>query len=204
LETLLASKKLPSSFFSLFSSFQRGSENRRKYAKTNVRTMTNIGKTADDLGPLATTLLVIVVTVAVGAVMLGQFKDTSYLEQSITNETFNATSDPFIYEVSDASNSDFVELESAQAYSSTSQNTKVTTTLVNSTHVNVSGVSLDSTDESLDYTYSYETTGTNVVRQGLDALSTFGDFLPVIVIVGIGAVILAMMRVFGSGRKTAA
>jgi hypothetical protein len=166
--------------------------------------MTNIGKTADDLGPLATTLLVIVVTVAVGAVMLGQFKDTSYLEQSITNETFNATSDPFIYEVSDASNSDFVELESAQAYSSTSQNTKVTTTLVNSTHVNVSGVSLDSTDESLDYTYSYETTGTNVVRQGLDALSTFGDFLPVIVIVGIGAVILAMMRVFGSGRKTAA
>jgi hypothetical protein len=79
-----------------------------------------------DLGPLATTLLVIVVTVAVGAVMLAQFGDVSAVNNS--------------------------------------------------------------------------STATSVIDQGQQALQTFGDFLPVIVIVGIGAVILALMRVFGGGR----
>jgi hypothetical protein len=166
--------------------------------------MANISNKAESLGPLATTILVVVVTVAVGAVMLAQFTSASYLEETIGNETFNATSDPFIYEVNDASNADYVEIRSAQAYESTSQSTQATTELVNDTHVNISGVALDTGDESLEYTYTYETTGTGVVEQGLDALSTFGDFLPVIVIVGIGAVILALMRVFGSGRRTAA
>jgi len=159
-----------------------------------------LNKGVKQLGPLALAVVSLVVIIGIGSVVLAELTDTSYDTVDVSNETFNATSNPYNYTVSVSGNTDFVELDSVTVYESTSQTTEGNATIVDAEAGKVEvEVAEDAGDESLDYSYSEENTATGVLGSGQDALNTFGDFLQVIVVVGVAAVIFLLL---GALRRT--
>jgi len=168
--------------------------------------MAGMDKAVKQLGPLALAVVSLVVIIGIGSVVLAELTDTSYDTVDVTNETFNATSNPYNYTVSDAGNSDFVQLESATVYESTSQSSTGNVTILDAEagKVNVE-VAEDAPDESLEYSYSEKNKATGILGSGQDALSTFGDFLTVIVVVGVASIIFLLLGVLRkSGSRTMA
>ena len=78
-----------------------------------------LGLSIGDIGPIALSLGVAVIIISVVALVLGTMGPQTYQLTEVDNETFNATSDPFTYTVSHASDSDFVELTRVTCYSDT-------------------------------------------------------------------------------------
>lgn len=160
-------------------------------------------KSVDELAPFALAVVSVVIVVAVGSVVLTEFQPASYDTLTNSNETFNATSNPYNYTVTQASDADYVELETATVYDTTSQDTELTATIVDAEagKVEVEGAT-DSGDESIDYEYSEETEATGVLATGINALQTFGDFFNVVVVMGIASVIFLLLNMLrGNGRK---
>lgn len=161
-------------------------------------------KRFEDLVPFALAIVSVVIIVAIGSLVLTEFDAASYDNPLVGNEAFNATSNPYNYTVQEAGNADFVKLDSATVYDTTSQNTELTATIVDaeSGKVEVEGVT-DSGDESIDYQYSQETQATTVLEKAVSALQTFGDFFNVVVVIGIAAVIFMLLKVLrgGAGRS---
>jgi len=100
----------------------------------------------------AIALVTIGVVLTVGLKITSDVKSEMVLDNSATNETFNATSDPYNYTVAESSDSDFNKLTSVTVYDTTSQNTELTATIVDADagKVEVDGAT-DTGDESIDY-----------------------------------------------------
>lgn len=167
-----------------------------------------LGLSVGDIGPIALSLGVAVIIISVVALVLGTMTPQTYQETAVTNETFNATSDPYTLTVSHASDSDFVELTDATVYK-TSDYLNSTSELADSAY-NISdseagtielSTSVDSGNEAIDYKYDEETTSTGILTKGKDAMSTFSDWFNIIVIVAVAAIILGLVMLFrGSSR----
>lgn len=159
------------------------------------------------LAPLALAIVSLAIIVGVGAVTLNQMTTASYTDTTVTNETFNATSDPYTYTVSVAGNADFVELQTVTVYESEAQTTEVASYNISDASAGTVNVSttVDAGSESIDYTYSQENASTGILDTGTSALKTFADFFTVIVVIGIAAVLFLLLNVVrGAGRMTTA
>jgi len=161
----------------------------------------------NDLGPISLAVGIAVIILAVTSMVLANMQPNTYASSSVDNETFNATSDPFTYTVSKASDADFHQLTSVTCYESTSQSTEQTCTILDAElgEVNVSGT-VDSDDESIDYDYEYEGAAFSTLGKGLDAMNTFADWFNILILVTVSAVILALVTMLkGSmGGRTGA
>jgi len=80
-------------------------------------------------------------------------------QNTATNETFNATADPFTYTANDASNSNFYELASVTCYSDAGS-TSLADSACNITDASAGTIKLSTTvdagDEAVDYTWNPE------------------------------------------------
>lgn len=159
------------------------------------------------LAPLALAIVSLAIIVGVGAVTLNEMTGATYTDTTVTNETFNATSDPYTYTVSVAGNSDFVELETVTVYESEAQTTEVSSYNIIDAEAGTVNVSttVDAGSESIDYTYSQENEATGILDTGVSAMQTFSDFFTVIVVIGIAAVLFMLLSVVrGAGRGVTA
>lgn len=96
---------------------------------------------------------ILVAAVLIGAVAIPVVSDSLKTEPvTVTNETFNATSDPYYYEVAESTANDFRELDSVTVYDSTSQTTELTASVENDTYIKVEGT-VDGDLESANYDY---------------------------------------------------
>jgi len=74
---------------------------------------------------------VMVAVVVIAAVAIPEATDALVTDlNAVDNETFNATATEFNYTVADASQTDFDEIDSAQGYDTTAQDTEVNTTVL--------------------------------------------------------------------------
>jgi hypothetical protein len=54
---------------------------------------------------------------------------------------------------------------------------------------------------TIDTTYGNTSPAYNITTQGLDAMATFGDFFPVIVIVAIASIVIGLVWYFGKSGQ---
>lgn len=145
--------------------------------------------------------VVIGVAGSVGLNILGGVQDAATNEATVTAEEFDATSDPFTYTVADASESDFVELESVSVFDTTSENTELTATITNATtgEVEVQGAT-DADLESINYEYeAKDTEARNGADQAISGVNEVLGFLPVIGLVLAASVVISIVTGF-TGR----
>lgn len=167
----------------------------------------NRGYTVSDLAPLAIVFVILTIVVGMGGLILSETKTATYDELTTTNETFNATSDPFTYTVSHASDSDFVKLTSATVYPNDTTTSALSDTAYNISDASAGKVkistSVDGNSEAIDYDYNAENDATTVVQDGLEAVKDFSGWFSILVVVIIAAVILGIvMRYFSGMGKT--
>lgn len=162
------------------------------------------------LVPVALAVVVLTVLLGTGAIVLNDMTDAAYDDVTVENETFNATSDPFTYTVAKASDADFVRIEdgSVTVYESSAQTTALDPNQYNVTDAEAGEVTisttLDSGDESIDYTALKDNDAAGVFGTGITAVQDLADFLTIIVVVAIAAVIFLMLRMLrGSGQAAA-
>lgn len=150
-------------------------------------------------------LVTVGVTLTVGLKITGDVKTNMVLDNSVDNETFNATSDPYNYTVAEAGDSDFNKLTSVTVYDTTSQSTELTATIVDAEagKVEVEGAT-DSGDESIDYNYEdKDTTARSGADDAISGLTELSGFLPIIGLVVAAAVVITLVSkgFGGSGRR---
>jgi len=159
------------------------------------------------LAPLALAIVSLAIIVGVGAVTLNEMTGATYTDNTVSNETFNATSDPYTYTVSVAGDADFVELDSVTVYESEAQTTEVSSYNIIDAEAGTVNVSttVDAGSESIDYSYSSTNEASGIIDTGVSALQTFSDFFTVIVVIGIAAVLFLLLNVVrGAGRGVTA
>jgi len=167
----------------------------------------NKGYTVSDLAPLAIAFVVITITVGMGALILAETETATYDDITTTNETFNATSDPYTHTVTKASNADFVELTSATCYSDAGS-TELSDSACNISDASAGDITLsttvDSGDEAVDYNHDSENQATSVLQDGLNAVQDFSGWFSILVIVVIAAVMLGIVMRYFSGMGSGA
>jgi len=179
-----------------------------------------VDKAVKNLGPMALAVVSVVITVGLGAVVLTQMQTSSYDTQTVLDEADQPTSPlPANYTLDSSSDSDFVQVtDTTVVLEDSSAGTNVSLTegtdyVVYSEEGEVElqstpgGVSYDDTSDQVFTTYDYERQGQayNLLGDGQSALGTFGDFLQVIVVVGVAAVIFMLLGGLrkASGRSMA-
>jgi len=163
-----------------------------------------LGLSIGDIGPIALTLGIAVIVISVVSLVLGNMVPQTYDALSVTNETFNATSDPYTYTVNEAGDTTFVELTDVTCYSDAGS-TALADSACNVTDAGAGDVKLsttvDSGDEAVDYDYDEETTATSITDKGLTAMETFGDWFNIITIVAVASIILGLVMLFRSSTN---
>lgn len=163
------------------------------------------GFTVKDLAPLAIVFVILAITVGMGSLILGNMQTETYTDNTITNETFNATSDPYTYTANHASDTDFVELTAATCYETSdylNSTSKLADSACNITDEEAGDIKLstavDKGDEAVDYDYHTKSDASGVVGKGNETMETFGSWFPILVVVVIAAVIIGIvMKYFG-------
>lgn len=156
------------------------------------------------LKTFAVLLVVVGVALTIGLKVTGEVKSNMLIDNSVDNETFNATSDPYNYTVAEAGDSDFNKLESATVYDTTSQSSELTATIVDAEagKVEVEGAT-DTGDESIDYQYTDDDTqAQSGADDAISGLTEVSGFLPIIGLVIAAAVVIGLVSGgFGGGRR---
>lgn len=152
-----------------------------------------------DIGPAVYALGVGVLIAAVIAIVVAGFQSSSYATSTVANETVNATSDPFNHTVDKKSDVDFHQVASATCYESFSQDSTVTTDIVNDTTIELSGFTVDKGDnESCEYDWEYEGTAYDVTGNGIDGIIEISSWFEEMGLVVAAAILLTLL--FGVGR----
>jgi len=163
----------------------------------------NRGYTVSDLAPLAVIFVILTVVVGMGGLILSETQVATYDDMTTTNETFNATSDPYTLPVSHASDTDFVELTSVTVYPNDTTTSALSDTAYNITDASAGDVkvstSVDSNNEAIDYDYHTSNDATSVIQDGLSAVKDFSSWFSILVVVVIAAVILGIVMRYFSG-----
>jgi len=159
----------------------------------------------NQLKGFAILLVVVGVSLTVGLKITSDVKTNMVLDRTVDNETFNATSNPYNYTVTEAGDSDFNELVSVTVYDTTSQSTELTATIVDAEagKVKVEGAT-DTGDESIDYNYEDKDTQARTgASDAISGLTELSGFLPIIGLVVAAAVVITLVsKGFGSsGRR---
>jgi hypothetical protein len=170
-------------------------------------------KGIDDLAPVALAMVSLAILVGIGAVVLVEMEGSSYNNVDVVAESSQPGGPlPANYSLSEATGSSFVTVTSTDVVlEDASASTNVTlekgtdyvlyedegTVELQSTP---GGVSYDDTSDTVytDYSYDEEGQATSILGDGQNALSTFGDFFQVLVVVAIAAVIFLLL---GALRK---
>lgn len=150
-------------------------------------------------------LVIVGVTLTVGLKITSGVTNNMVVDKNVTNETFNATSDPFTYKVAEASTSNFNELVSVTVYDTTSQSTELTAEIVDAEagKVNVSGT-VDADKESIDYNYHDDDTEAQTGgNDAIDGLQELSSFLPIIGLVVAAVVVIGLLTsgLGGNGKR---
>lgn len=160
--------------------------------------------------------------IAIGAVTLTEMNPVSYTDAQVTAEQDQPTAPfPSNYTLDASTKSEYVQVKENSVtvtYEDTSAGTN--TTLTESTDYEIylqdgkielkNTTTTSSYDDAndyfyTDYEYEQESEATNILDSGQSALGTFGDFLTVIVVVGIAAVIFLLLNALkAAGGKTMA
>ena len=169
--------------------------------------MASLDRATDSLAPVALAVVSLTIVVGIGGIVLAELGGSSYIDQTVNNETFNATSDPYTYTVGQVSgDSEFYELSEVTVYASESQSTELDYAITDASAGEIQvNSTVDSDLESVDYTYDQETTATTTLSDGEGSLSTFADFFQVIIVVAVAAVIFILLGALRrTGRNTMA
>jgi len=162
--------------------------------------------TVNRLKGYAIAFVVIGVALAVGLNVMGNVQSQSYATDSVDNETADvAASSPAIYTVSHASDGDFYEVTSATCYGAVNQTNEVNCDISDASagELNVTEGDLNDTgDESFDYDFDYEGEAFEGAGQAMEGLTTFTDWLPLIALVVIAALIIGLLGLFRSRGRT--
>lgn len=159
----------------------------------------------DRLQTYAIAFVVIGIVLALGLRVMTGVQEGARSNLNVDNETFNATSDPFTYTVAEASDSEFVQLTRVTCYESDAQNTELADEDCNISDASAGKVSvstaLDDGDESVAYEYEDTNKATEGADQAILGLSTFTDWLPLIALVIVAAIIIGLVSMFKGGSK---
>jgi len=170
-------------------------------------------KGIDDLAPVALAMVSLAIVVGIGAVVLVEMEGSSYNNVQVLNENSQPGGPlPANYSLSEASGSDFVTVTSTTVVIEDASASSNVTLEQGTDYVlyedqgtievqsSPGGVSYDDTSDSFytDYSYDEEGQATSILGDGQNALSTFGDFFQVLVVVAIAAVIFLLL---GALRK---
>jgi len=144
------------------------------------------------MGLLENMLGLTIAVIVVAGVAIPSISSILVLDQNtVINETFNATADPFTYTVGDAAGSDFTQLASVTCYSDAGS-TALADSACNITDAEAGTVKLSTTvdagDEAVDYTWNPE----NYVQNDTSRL--------VLGFVVVGAAVGLLMAAFSFGR----
>lgn len=165
------------------------------------------------LTPLATSLVILTMVVAVGGIMLTQFQPASYINNEDTETITSSGSVPETIQVSDVGVGLDKDSETIKLYDNATETNytldqgddyTVVSYETGEFEIQEADVDGDGTNEidstgdeyHVEYVYNTEGTASNIIDQGLSALDTFGSFFTVIIVVGIGAVLLLLLQVF--------
>jgi len=167
-----------------------------------------VDKAVKDLAPMAFAIVSVVITVGLGAVVLTQMQTASYDTETVLGESNQPSSPlPANYTLDESTDSDFVQVTSATVVLEDSS-AGTNTTLTEGTDYELykdegkvelqsspGGVTYDDTSDQVytDYDYEQEGQATTLLGDGQNALGTFGDFLQVLVVVGVAAVIFLLL-----------
>lgn len=159
----------------------------------------------DRLQTYAIAFVVIGIVLALGLRVMTGVQAGARSKEEVVNETFNATSDPFVYTVDEASDSEFVQLTQVTCYESESQDTALADEDCNISDASAGKVSISTTlddgDESIHYDYEDTNEATAGADQAILGLTTFTDWLPLIALVIVAAIIIGLVGMFRGGSK---
>jgi len=167
-----------------------------------------VDKAVKNLQPMALAIVSVVITVGLGAVVLTQMQTSSYDEVEIMNEVDTPSEPlPANYTLDETTSSDFVQVSSTTVILEDGSAGSNTTLSQGSDYVvyedegevelqsSPGGVSYNDSEDQVftDYTYEREGEAYNLLGDGQNALGVFGDFLQVLVVVGVAAVIFLLL-----------
>jgi hypothetical protein len=164
-----------------------------------------------DIGPVALSIGLAIIIVAVMAMILSQMAPQTYVEIPIVNDSFSHSTLAGV-----GANATNVTLTTVgygmksgtlivRWYSNTTLNT---TTLTTGNYTLLSGINgiveveaisaWNTSGDKIDFSYTYDDAGasTSTITAGLSALSVFGDWFGIIVIVAVAAIILGLVMLF--------
>jgi len=167
-----------------------------------------VRKALDSLAPVALAIVSVAVTVGIGAIVLLEMESSSYESTTVVDEVDQPSEPlPSNYTLDASSNGDYVEVTSAEVVLEDSSAGTNTTLSEDGDYIlykdagkvelksSPGGVTYNDTEDQVYTTYDYdsESQATGLLGDGQDALGTFGDFLQVLVVVAIAAVIFMLL-----------
>ncbi len=152
-------------------------------------------------------IIALVMLGGVGAYSLSQFTTVSDTTVTVANETFDASSDPYTYEVSKTSQDNFTKLYTVTCYESVSQDTTIACDIkdADAGTVEITGQSsTDAGDESIDYDYGEADENVlTITNTGNSSLEQLVSTTEIMVAIALLLLVVVVLKVFRGGRGSA-